>query len=212
MLPMDNGWSKPIEAGTLPEGDERPGVVDMDPAADPVLSWAGKRKRRELPVLPLPRNEIVSESRIGQIIERAPQAAEEKSGAARQGHLLADLEKELPESDRKKRVEFYTHDEGWKNNRICGDSLHVMESLLHYEGLRGKAQTIYSDPPHRIKYDSNFQQRPDSMRKTLVGKRCNQSGTRNRTRRGAEAVLKLRGAPLDGDFGPLWNAPLRLAP
>ena len=58
-LPMDNGWSKAIEVGKLPEGDERPVVVDMDPAADPVLFWAGKRNRREVPVLPLQRNEIV---------------------------------------------------------------------------------------------------------------------------------------------------------
>ncbi len=163
-LPMDNGWSKAIQVGKLPEGDERPVVVDMDPAADPVLFWAGKRNRRQVPVLPLQRNEIVSESRIAQIIERARRAAEEKSGAARQGYLFADLEKTLRESDKGKRVEFYTHEEGWKNKLICGDSLHVMESLLHYENLRGKVQMIYIDPPYGIKYDSNFQQRVDSTK------------------------------------------------
>ncbi|MDR7420375.1 MAG: site-specific DNA-methyltransferase [Armatimonadota bacterium] len=162
-LPMDNGWSKAVVVGKLPD-DERPVVVDMDPAADPVLFWAGKRNRREVPVLPLQRNEIVSESRIAQIIERARKAAEDKSGASRQGHLFADLEKQLRESDRAKRVEFYTHEEGWKNKLICGDSLHVMESLLHYENLRGKVQMIYMDPPYGIKYDSNFQQRVDSTR------------------------------------------------
>lgn len=163
-LPMDNGWSKAIAVGKLSEGDERPVVVDMDPAADPVLFWAGKRNRREVPVLPLQRNEIVSESRIAQIIDRARRAAEEKSGSARQGHLFADLEKTLRESDRKKRVEFYTHEEGWKNKLICGDSLQVTESLLYYENLRGKVQMIYLDPPYGIKYDSNFQQRVDSTR------------------------------------------------
>jgi len=86
-LPMDNGWSKAIVVGKLPDGDERLVMVDMDPVADPVLFWAGKRNRREVPVLPLQRNEIVSESRIAQIIERAREVAEEKSGAARQGHL-----------------------------------------------------------------------------------------------------------------------------
>ncbi len=65
-FPMDNGWSKAIEVGKLPDDDERPVVVDMDPAADPVLFWAGKRSRREVPVLPLQRNEVVSESRIEQ--------------------------------------------------------------------------------------------------------------------------------------------------
>lgn len=161
-LSMDNGWSKAIDVGRLPAGDERPVVVDMDPATDPVLFWAGKRNRREVPVLPLQRNEIVSDSRISQIIDRARRAAEERSGATRQGHLFADLEKSLRESDRSRRVEFYTHEEGWKNKLICGDSLHVMESLLHYENMRGRVQMVYLDPPYGISYDSNFQQRVDS--------------------------------------------------
>jgi adenine-specific DNA-methyltransferase len=161
-LPMDNGWSKAVHVGKLPDGDERPVVVDMDPAADPVLFWSGKRNRRQVPLLPLQRNEIVSESRIAQIIDRARKAAEDKSGSARQGHLFADLEKSLRESDKRKRVEFYTHDEGWKNKLICGDSLHVMESLLHYENLRGQVQMVFMDPPYGVSYNSNFQQRVDS--------------------------------------------------
>jgi adenine-specific DNA-methyltransferase len=159
-LPMDNGWTKAIDVGKIPD-DDRPVVVDMDPAADPVLFWAGKRNKREIPILPLQRNEIVSESRITQIIERARRAADEKQP---QRSLFADLERSLRDSERNKRVEFYTHDEGWKNKLICGDSLQVMESLLHYEGLRGKVQMIYIDPPYGIKYDSNFQQRVDSTK------------------------------------------------
>ena len=163
-LPMDNGWSKAVVVGKLPDGDRRPVVVEMDPAADPVLFWAGKRNRRDVPLLPLQRNEIVSESRIGQIIERARRAAKEGSKGAQQGHLFADLERTLREGDRSKRVAFYTHDEGWKNKLICGESLQVMESLAHYENLRGKVQMIYIDPPYGIKYDSNFQQRVDSTK------------------------------------------------
>lgn len=161
-LPMDNGWSKAIQVGKLPEDDKQV-ILDMDPAADPVLFWSGKRNKREIPVLPLQRNEIISESRIAQIIERAKKAAE-KSGEPQQGSFFAELEKSLRESEKGKRVEFYTHDEGWKNKLICGDSLHVMESLLHYEGLQGKVQMIYIDPPYGIKYDSNFQQRVDSTK------------------------------------------------
>ena len=163
-LPMDNGWSKAIEVGKLPKGDDRPVMVDMDPATDPVLFWAGKRNRREVAVLPLQRNEIVSESRISQIVERAVKAAAERSGTSQQQHFFAELEKALRESDRAKRVEFYTHEEGWKNKLICGDSLHAMASLLHHENMRGKVQMIYVDPPYGIKYDSNFQQRIDAIR------------------------------------------------
>jgi adenine-specific DNA-methyltransferase len=163
-LPMDNGWGKNIQVGRLPEGDVRPIVIDMDPAQDPILFWAGKRNKREIPILPLQRNEIVSESRIAQIIDRAKKAAAEKDGTARQGHLFADLERTLRESEKSQRVEFYTHQEGWRNKLICGDSLQVIESLLHYEGLRGKVQMVYMDPPYGIKYDSNFQQRVDSTK------------------------------------------------
>lgn len=160
-LPMDNGWSKALLVSKLTD-EARTVAVDMDPEADPVLFWSGKRNRREVPVLPLQRNEIVSESRIAHIIERARRAANDKTEAGRQGHLFADLEKTLRETDRSKRVEFYTHEEGWRNKLICGDSLHVMESLLHYENLRGKVQMIYVDPPYGVSYNSNFQQRVDS--------------------------------------------------
>ncbi|MGD1100701.1 MAG: site-specific DNA-methyltransferase [Terriglobia bacterium] len=162
-VPMDNGWSKAIMVGKLPEGDERPVVLDMDPAADPTLFWAGKRNHRQVPILPLQRNEIVSDSRIAQIVARARKAAEETAPQFSFGSVFAGLEKTFRESDKSKRVEFYTHEEGWKNKLICGDSLHVMESLLYYEALRGKVQMIFLDPPYGIKYDSNFQQRVDSI-------------------------------------------------
>jgi adenine-specific DNA-methyltransferase len=40
---------------------------------------------------------------------------------------------------------------------IVGDSLSVMASLAEREGLRGKVQCIYVDPPYGIKFNSNFQ-------------------------------------------------------
>ena len=40
---------------------------------------------------------------------------------------------------------------------ILGDSLQVMASLAEREGLRGKVQMIYIDPPYGIKFNSNFQ-------------------------------------------------------
>jgi hypothetical protein len=58
------------------------------------------RSKREIPVQPLQRNEIVTESRIAQIIERARDAAAKKSGADQQGHLFADLGKTLRDGDR----------------------------------------------------------------------------------------------------------------
>jgi hypothetical protein len=128
-LSMDNGWSQAIEVGKLAD-DDLPVLVDVDPAFDPVLVWAGKRNRREVAVLPLQRNELVAESRIARIIDRA-RSALSQAPRAEQAVLFADLEKALRESEKDKRVEFYTHEEGWRNKLICGDSLQVMESLMH---------------------------------------------------------------------------------
>jgi adenine-specific DNA-methyltransferase len=161
-LSMDNGWTNAIDVGKLPD-EELPVIVDMDPTVDPILLWAGKRSRRQVPLLPLQRNEIVAESRIGRIIDRAKNKASTENPQQPLDELIfSDLEKSLREEGKDKRVQFYTHDESWKNKLICGDSLQVMESLIQYEGLRGTVQMIYVDPPYGIKYDSNFQQRVDS--------------------------------------------------
>jgi len=55
------------------------------------------------------------------------------------------------------KTEFYQHDAHWANRMILGDSLQVMASLAEREGLRGKVQCIYFDPPYGIKFNSNFQ-------------------------------------------------------
>jgi adenine-specific DNA-methyltransferase len=60
-----------------------------------------------------------------------------------------------------KQIEFYQHEVGWANRLILGDSLLVMNSLLVKEGMAGKVQMIYIDPPYGIKYASNFQPRID---------------------------------------------------
>ena len=61
----------------------------------------------------------------------------------------------LPDDNAK--TEFYQHDAHWANRMILGDSLQVMASLAEREGLRGKVQCIYFDPPYGIKFNSNFQ-------------------------------------------------------
>lgn len=55
------------------------------------------------------------------------------------------------------KTEFYQHDQNWTNRMILGDALQVMVSLAEREGLRGKVQCIYIDPPYGISFGSNFQ-------------------------------------------------------
>ncbi|MBP9118731.1 MAG: site-specific DNA-methyltransferase, partial [Methyloversatilis sp.] len=62
------------------------------------------------------------------------------------------------------KTEFYAHDQNWSNRMILGDSLQVMASLAEREGLRGKVQCIYFDPPYGIKFNSNFQWSTTSTR------------------------------------------------
>lgn len=139
---------------------EEHAVITMDPNFDPELQWSGKTYERTIPILPLQRNEVITESRVRAIVERAKNAALQNSGQTLLSTIA--LERVLREKDRTNRVEFYKHEEKWKNKLICGDSSLVMESLLHYEGLKERVQMIYFDPPYGIKYDSNFQQRVDS--------------------------------------------------
>ena len=68
--------------------------------------------------------------------------------------LFADFNG-LPDEGAK--TEFYQHDANWSNRMVLGDSLQVMASLAEREGLRGKVQCIYLDPPYGIKFNSNFQ-------------------------------------------------------
>ena len=80
------------------------------------------------------------------------------SGERRQGEAAPDLFADfngLPEGAA--RTEFYRHDANWSNRMILGDALQAMASLAEREGLRGKVQAIYIDPPYGIRFNSNFQ-------------------------------------------------------
>jgi adenine-specific DNA-methyltransferase len=55
------------------------------------------------------------------------------------------------------KTDFYQHEQNWSNRMILGDSLQAMASLAEREGLRGRVQCIYFDPPYGIKFNSNFQ-------------------------------------------------------
>ncbi|MEO0368613.1 MAG: site-specific DNA-methyltransferase [Pseudomonadota bacterium] len=82
------------------------------------------------------------------------QAESEEQDQGFMGDLFADFNG-LPSEDAK--TEFYQHDAHWSNRMILGDSLQVMASLAEREGMRGKVQCIYLDPPYGIKFNSNFQ-------------------------------------------------------
>ena len=122
---------------------------DYDPALDPQLIWSGKKEQGaefDVPTVPIYVQEKI-----------APEAiiARLKAGSADDRQML--LFGETAEDQFQKAVEFYKHEDNWQNRLILGDSLLVMNSLLEKEGMRGKVQTIYIDPPYGIKFGSNWQ-------------------------------------------------------
>ena len=86
--------------------------------------------------------------------DRTDEPSRPASGEGFQPDLFSDFNG-FPEGA--ERTEFYQHDANWSNRMILGDSLQVMASLAEREGLRGKVQCIYIDPPYGIRFNSNFQ-------------------------------------------------------
>ena len=124
---------------------------------DPQLVWRGKDERNwsDLVVQAPPlfiQEKVHPKALIDDLLHQTKQAHAEAAGT--QTDLFADFNG-IPEGA--DSTEFYQHDANWSNRMILGDSLQVMASLAEREGLRGKVQCIYIDPPYGIKFNSNFQ-------------------------------------------------------
>ncbi len=124
---------------------------------DPQLIWRGKDEQdwSDL-VVNAPPLYIQEKVHPKVLIDDLLQTTKEREHEA--GQTTADLFADfngIPKGVDK--TEFYQHDQNWTNRMILGDSLQVMASLAEREGLRGKVQCIYFDPPYGIKFNSNFQ-------------------------------------------------------
>lgn len=130
-------------------GGAKKKTYEYDPHLDPQLQWAGKAEHMsfEVPTVSLHVHERIDPRRIIESVRR-----EEEEGVAVQPSLFETAKKPLREA-----IEFYKHKENWSNRLIAGDSLLVMNSLLEKEGMGGKVQMVFFDPPYGIKYKSNFQ-------------------------------------------------------
>ena len=128
-----------------------------NPDLDPQLVWRGKDMQdwSDLVVQAPPlyiQEKIHPKVLIDDLLRQTEE--QEKAGKFQQIDMFADFNG-LPSEAAK--TEFYQHDANWSNRMILGDSLQVMASLAEREGLRGKVQCIYIDPPYGIKFNSNFQ-------------------------------------------------------
>ena len=124
---------------------------------DPQLVWRGKDEQdaSDLVVQAPPlfiQEKVHPKALIDDLLQRTEKTESEQPGF--QADLFADFNG-LPDDATK--TDFYQHDANWSNRMILGDSLQVMTSLAEREGLRGKVQCIYIDPPYGIRFNSNFQ-------------------------------------------------------
>jgi adenine-specific DNA-methyltransferase len=136
-------------------------LYPRDPSLDPQLVWKGKdeqdREDLTVPVVPIYIQQKIHPQAI--IDDLLAHAARRTGGRvaedaiAYQAELIADFNG--GPHDFADKIDFYNHEQNWTNRLILGDSLLVMTSLAEKEGLKGKVQTIYIDPPYGIKFGSN---------------------------------------------------------
>jgi len=128
-------------------------LYPRDPSLDPQLVWKGKdqqdREDFAVPVVPI----YIQEKIHPQAIINALPRIEQPDGD--QFNFFADFNG--GPADFAQKIDFYHHEQNWSNRMILGDSMLVMASLAEKEGLKGKVQTIYLDPPYGIKFGSNWQ-------------------------------------------------------
>ena len=124
---------------------------------DPQLVWRGKEAQdaADLVVQAPPlyiQEKVHPKALVDDLLRQSRERQHE--GGERMADLFSDFNGIPHGAD---KTEFYQHDQNWTNRMILGDSLQVMASLAAREGLRGKVQCIYFDPPYGIKFNSNFQ-------------------------------------------------------
>src|SRR5712692_3970196 len=138
-----------LEAKTLEEA--KAAASKLKAISKPFLNWAGKAERLqfEVPTLPLFIHERLSTKAILETLKG--------HRFDRDQATMFDLFGDPQHSIADQVLRAYEHLDKWVNRMVLGDSLVVMNSLLHYEGLGGQVQMIYIDPPYGVKFGSNFQ-------------------------------------------------------
>lgn len=139
-----------VTPDTDPDAGQKKKTYAYDPHLDPQLVWAGKAEHTsfDVPTVSLHVHERIDPRTIIEAVRK-----KNGNGQPVQGSLF-EVERKEP---LREAIEFYRHKHGWTNRLIAGDSLLVMNSLLEKEGMAGKVQMIYIDPPYGIRYGSNFQ-------------------------------------------------------
>ncbi len=138
-----------VNERTDPDAGEK-AIYTYDPHLDPQLQWTGKTEHTsfQVPTVSLHVHERIDPRTIIKTVQSG-------NGDINKQLTLFDMQEQ--NHPLREAIEFYKHEHNWSNRLVAGDSLLVMNSLLEKEGMAGKVQMIYIDPPYGIKYGSNFQ-------------------------------------------------------
>jgi len=141
--------------GFVAEYEAKPKTLlyPRDPSLDPQLVWKGKDEQDSqdlaVPAVPIYIQEKIQPKAIIENVRGEARKEKQEPQIA----LFADFNGIEFED----LVDFYKHEQNWSNRMILGDSLLVISSLAEKEGLKGKVQMIYIDPPYGVQFDSNWQ-------------------------------------------------------
>ena len=139
-------------SGFAENEDFAPTRYPRDIALDPQLVWKGKDQQNdndlEVQAVPIYIQEHIQPQAIIETIRAHDQKESDQIATLFEGFNNLDFEQ---------KIEFYQHEQNWRNRFILGDSLAVMNSLAEKEGFKNGVQTILFDPPYGIKFSSNWQ-------------------------------------------------------
>jgi adenine-specific DNA-methyltransferase len=162
----------PQELSAFMEDDEKAPKTTLyprDPSLDPQLVWKGKDEQDQedlaVPSVPIYIQEKIQPQAIIENVRKQDAKGKGKIGEPEAEYLQGNFFDDFNHIEFKDLVEFYQHEQNWSNRMVLGDSLLVMNSLAEKEGLKGRVQMIYMDPPYGIKFGSNWQ---SSIRKRDV--------------------------------------------
>lgn len=139
-----------LEAAERALAETRRSLSELRHRREPYLAWAGKAEKTtfEVPTVSLHVHERIDPKTIIEAVKAKNGAHEHQPGL---------FEKPSENPPLRDAIDFYKHEHNWSNRLIAGDSLLVMNSLLEKEGMAGKVQMVYFDPPYGVRYKSNFQ-------------------------------------------------------
>ena len=139
-------------SGFAEDEENAPTRYPRDVALDPQLVWKGKDQQNdsdlEVPAVPIYTQEHIQPQAIIENLRAQQQ---------RESDQIEMLFEGFNDLEFSQKIEFYEHEQNWRNRFILGDSLAVMNSLAEKEQLKSAVQMIYLDPPYGIKFSSNWQ-------------------------------------------------------